>query len=42
MRIGKKKRPRDVNQRAHSILQDVIRLSERIPQSPRPKLKRKK
>jgi hypothetical protein len=29
MRIGKKKRPKDVNQLAHSILQDVIRLSQK-------------
>jgi hypothetical protein len=38
MRIGKKKRPRDVNQKAFSVLQDVIGLTEK----PRKAAKKKK
>jgi len=41
MPVAKKKRPRDVNQNAFSILQDVITLTEK-PKKGSPKPKRKK
>jgi hypothetical protein len=34
VKIAKKKRPRDANQRAYSILQDVIRLRGEKPAKP--------